>query len=141
MSNTTQFIIVDPAKRLVTGARFETLQDAERFAGLNPDEVDHGSHKRGIGYVVYEFGMFVPAREQFYFGLEGRLIAGPAVFYGYDQLGETCNLTEIPEPVWFERVAQIEFAIKHGRIKRPEIRANGKLIWQWPQPAPEGMKP
>jgi hypothetical protein len=90
---------------------------------------------------VGHFETLRDAREQNYFSIFGRLIAGAAVLYGIDEAGATIDLTTCPEPVWFDRVSQIEFAIKCGAIRRPVMKVNDEVIWRWPDPRPKGMMP
>jgi hypothetical protein len=137
MSN--QFIIVNPKARTISAARFPSLLDAQAMAGLG--NVDHGSLVRGLGYVVDEFGLFVPPMKQSYFGIGSHLIAGTAVFYGYDEAGETIDLrrSAFPDVRWFLGVNDVEASIDHGDTVRPIMAANGVVLWQWPNPPPEGM--
>ena len=141
MSNQNQYVIVDPKKRTVTSITCDSIFDAERAAGLNPGEVDHGSLSRRVGYVVYQFGAFVPPSEQSYCSIAGHLIAGPAVFYGCDEGGETVDLrkSELPDVRWYLEVNDVEAAIERDEIVRPIIAVNGIVLWEWPQPAPEGF--
>jgi hypothetical protein len=137
MSN--QFIIVNPKARTISAARFPSLLDAQAMAGLG--NVDHGSLVRGLGYVVDEFGLFVPPMQQSYFGIGNHLIAGTAVFYGYDQAGETIDLrrSEFPDVRWYLGVNDVEASIERDEIVRPIIAVNGAVHWQWPQPPPKGF--
>lgn len=133
--------IIKPKQRQVLVEHFETIHDAQAFAGL--DNVDHGVLATGLGYVVYEFAMFVPPAQQSYFGLCGRLIAGPAVLYGFNKLGDTIPLrrSEIPDVSFYLGVNDIEAAIERGEITRPYMEINNIRLWQWPHPAPKGFMP
>jgi hypothetical protein len=134
------FVIVDPKKRSVETADLGDLHSALLQAGLSPGEVDHGAISRGIGYVVAEFGLYVPPAQQHYCGIAGRLIAGSTVLYGHEG-GETVDLmaSAIPDVTFFLGINDVENAIFAGAVKRPVIRVGGALLWQWPQPAPAGM--
>jgi len=132
-----KFIIVDATKEEIRKVDCGTLHEAEVLAGLVPNEVDHGSIVRGIGYVVAEFGLFTPVNEQHYFAIEGRLTAGNAVFYGYDFLGKTIDLEKIPDVVFLYGRAVIERAFEKGLCTRPQMSADGDVFWRWPEPMPE----
>jgi hypothetical protein len=135
-----RFVVVNPRKRTIEGVTFDSVIEAQESIGLHG--VDHGVICRGLGYCVYEFGLFVPVAEQHYFGIGGQLIAGPAVFYGYDQAGETIDLrvSEFPDVRFFLGINDVENAIHIGEVERPFMAVNGVELWHWPQPAPEGMK-
>lgn len=134
-----RFVIVNPREKSVKAIECASVVDAEHEVGLSG--VDHGVIMPGLGYVVYQFGLFVPAHEQHYFGLGGQLIAGPAVFYAFDERGETMNLrlSEFPEVRFFLGVNDVEAAIAREEIMRPGMTINGVVLWEWPQPAPEGF--
>jgi len=132
--------IVDPIAHTFELVKVQTFEDAMHRAAL-PERVDHSVLMRGIGIVVYKYGLFVPAALQSYFAFGHRLYAGFALLYGYDETGRTCDL-ELPDtlrPRWFDRPAQVEEAIARGEIGRPRIVAEGEIIWSWPEPAPAGM--
>lgn len=134
-----KFVVINPKNRSIDTVDVWKLQDAEAIAGLG--NVDHGSLCRGIGYVVYEFSMFVPPSEQHYCGIAGHLIAGAAVLYGVDEAGETIDLmkSQIPDVRFYLGVNDVEAAIERGEIKRPQIAVNNAVLWQWPQTPPKGM--
>ena len=134
-----RFVIVNPHKRTVEGVDVKSLIDAQALAGLI--NVDHGQVARGLGFVVDEFAMFVSPLIQAYFELGGKLIAGAAVFYRFGELGETLDLrrSEFPDVRWYLGVNDVEASIAREEIVRPIIAVNGMLIWEWPQPAPEGF--
>jgi hypothetical protein len=133
-----QFTIINPKQKSITAVECKDLKTAEGIAGL--DKVDHGVVKRGVGIVVYEFGLFEPPATQYYFAIDRRLYAGNAVLYGFDEAGETIDMTDTTcKPVWFDRVAQILFAIRMKAIDRPMLSVNGDVLWKWPDPPPEGM--
>jgi hypothetical protein len=138
-----KFVIVDPKKRSVETVDLGDLHSALIEAGLSPGEVDHGALSRRMGYVVYQFGMFVPATEQHYCAIAGRLIAGAAVLYGVGDEGETVDLMKsaVPDVDFLLGVNDVENAIYVGKVKRPVLSVNGETLWQWPQKAPPGMMP
>ena len=136
----TQFEIIKPATRETEVVQCEELRDALVLAGLNHGAVDHGMVTRGMGIVVYEFSLFVPSAEQSYFSIGGRLYAGNAVLYGVDEMGDTVDLRMLAIPYWLQTEADVEKAIRGGLCPRPTMSVNGDTIWQWPQPAPPGMK-
>jgi hypothetical protein len=139
----TRFVVVNPFARKIEAVETETLIDAQTLAGLG--NVDHGVLGRGphfsIGYVVDEFGLFVPVSEQKYFGTCGVLIAGTAVFYGFDQAGETVSIrrSEFPDVTFYLGINDVEAAITREEVERPVIAVNGMVIWEWPNPAPADM--
>jgi hypothetical protein len=136
----TRFVVVNPRKRTKEIIECDSVVEAQASVGLYG--VDHGSICRGLGYCVYEFGMFVPVAEQHYFGIGGHLIAGPAVFYRYDEMGDTVDLrlSELPDVTFYLGVNDVEAAIDRNEVQRPFMAVNGVELWHWPQPAPEGMK-
>jgi hypothetical protein len=136
----SQYIIVNPKDRTIKPVLAETLDEAKLVAGLAIDSTDHGSLVRGLGYVVYEYGLFVPPAQQSYFGVAGKLIAGTAVFYRYDDMGETqdLRLSEFPDVRWYLGVNDVEASIDRGEIVRPTMSMNNVVFWQWPDP-PKGM--
>jgi hypothetical protein len=136
----TRFVVVNPHKRTVESVEAASVRDAQNTVGLG--KVDHGVIVKGLGYCVDEFGLFVPPSEQKYFGVFGVLIAGPAVFYAYDEAGETLDLrrSEFPDVRFYLGVNDIEAAIERGEIERPFMAVNGIELWRWPQPAPKGMR-
>lgn len=139
-----KFIVVHPEHQIVRRVEERQLRDAVRGAGLDPAKTDHGMASRKAGYVVDEFGLFKPAAKQHYFSIEGRLIAGAAVFYGIDEAGETIDMLPdmLPSVTFYLRGASdVEVAIALGRVIRPAITVNGDQVWEWPQPAPAGFMP
>lgn len=143
----TRFIIVNPQQRSVAAMTFDSLREAKVAAGLDPDATDHGSIQigskglYGLGYCVYEYSLFVPVERQHYFSLFRLLIGGPAVFYGYDEAGETIDLrkSEFPDVRFYLGINDIEAAIERGEVQRPFMAANGVTMWEWPSPAPAGF--
>lgn len=133
----TRFIVIDAAARQVREEDHRNLVMAELSVGLKPDAVDHGTIQRGLGYAVYEFGLFVPADRQHYFAIGRHLIAGNCVLYAYDQIGETIDIEGFGLTVeFFSSLEAVETAIQNRRFPRPQIAVNGEPIWTWPQPAP-----
>lgn len=133
------FVVVNPRKRTVERLTLDTVMEAQHAIGLG--NVDHGVVAPGLGYCVYEYGLFIPVAEQHYCGIGGHLIAGPAIFYAFDEAGETVNLrlSEFPHVRWYLGVNDVEHSISIGEVERPFIAVNGVTMWEWPQPAPEGM--
>jgi hypothetical protein len=129
-----KYVLINPVLRTATSGDYASLQDAEVAAGLDPGKVDHGMISRSIGYVVYEFGLFVPPAEQHYFAIGQTLIAGSAVLYGCDQFGESVDLmrSAIPDIRWFLGANDVEAAIEAREIARPQTAVNGSVMWQWP---------
>ena len=130
-----QYVLINPILRATLGRSYASLQDAEVAAGLDPGKVDHGMISRSIGYVVYEYGLFVPPAEQHYFAIGKTLVAGPAVLYGVNAWGEGVDLWQstIPDVRWFLGANDVEAAIEAGDIIRPQTSVNGLVTWQWPE--------
>ena len=135
------YVIINPHTRKKSAIVCDTIFEAQAAAGLTQG-VDHGVLVHGLGYCVYEFGLFVPIEEQKYFSVGNILFAGPAVFYRYDDYGETLSLraSEFPDVRFYLGVNDIEAAIDRGEIDRPFMAVNGVELWHWPQSAPEGMR-
>ena len=141
------FGIIDPERRTYRHQiEAPDVNDALVQAGLTPGKVDHGvlfrlSTRGGIGYVVYEYGMFVPAARQHYFAVGDTLIAGRTVLYEFAENGRTIDLHPdwVIAPRWFSSVEEIEAAIEAGEVRRPQMAVNGEVLWQWPQPAPPDL--
>jgi hypothetical protein len=137
-----KFVIIDPAVRLYQRVNVGDIEDAYAMVGLKPGTLDHSvlmplCDGGGIGLVAYDFAFFVPPLEQSYFALNGKLLAGPAVLYQYDEPGHTVDLGDtVIVTRWFNSAAQVDYLIKAGVLERPELRVNGELIWSWPEPPP-----
>jgi hypothetical protein len=142
MEGQMKYVIVNPKHRAWSTQDFPDIDTAKRAAGLDPGSIDHGMLARSVGYCVYEFGLFVPPAEQSYFSIGKTLIAGPALFYGVGEAGETIDLmrSQLPTPFFYLGANDVEAHIQAGDILRPTMAFNGELIWKWPDPAPHGMK-
>ena len=136
--------IVEPAKRETRAFECDSVNDAITEAGLERGHIDFGMISRdadsgdGIEMVVYEFGLFDPPKRQHYFTIDQRLVAGNAVLFGFDMMGESRSISrhELPDISYLNGEAEIEAAIRAGHVRRPAMRLNGQLLWQWPQPSP-----
>jgi len=135
-----KFLLIDPKARKLHVGDFPELNDAKIAAGLNPREVDHGTVARRLSIVVYEFSLFVPPEEQFYFSLGDQLFAGSAVIYQTNSIGETVNFDKtiltatFPNPGWlrwYRSVNEIEAAISGGTLRRPQTAVNDTVLWSW----------
>jgi hypothetical protein len=130
-----KFLLIDAIKKTAVISDHRSLSVAQDELGLN--RVDHGTITRGIGYVVYEFGFFVPVDQQKYAAIGNRLIAGNAVLYAYDDSGETVDFTEgdiVRHITFFGDAVAVESAIDDGILVRPQTAVNGEVLWQWPDP-------
>lgn len=130
-----KFGIIDPIKRSAEIVDADTLQDAEAMVGLNPNGTDHGSVARGLGIVVYEFGLYEKGLG--YFSIAGRLYTGGAVLYAYGDGGYTVDIEELPEIDWLRDEAAVELSISAGLIVRPRVAVGDTVYWQWPNPKPD----
>lgn len=138
-----KFVVVDPREENAFVVSEEDLTDVETSQNIGP--VDHGILARGIGYVCFEYAMYVPKEEQRYFTILGtrKLFAGTNIFYGYNILGHTIDLgdiREIGDIAWLPNYQVVEEMIATGVVLRPEIRVGKSLIWKWPDPQPEMLK-
>lgn len=138
-----KFAVVNPFTRTIEEIEADQLRDVEERIAIG--RVDHGSLSRprenpptpGLGYCVYEYALFADPAEQRYFAIRGRLMAGKAIFYGYDFEGETvdCPASRIDGQVtFFQSIDEIEAQIMFGTLVRPEMRVNGQCLWSWPRP-------
>src|SRR5262245_39070358 len=110
---------------------FEAALDA---AGLADVGRDHGAVDRSTAIVVYEYGLFEPTDQQYYFSLGRMLYGGNALLYAVDEAGETIDLKRCPEPTFYTSAADVEAAIAAGKIDRPIRAFNGAIQWEWPSP-------
>jgi len=132
-----RYAIINPkAKtlRAIDASSFEVALDVAELAAVGRD---HGMITRNLAIVVYEYGLFEPPGQQYYFALGGRLYAGNALLYACDEAGETIDLTACPEPTFFKDAAEVEAAIYMGAVARPTRSFNERIVWQWPNPPPE----
>lgn len=138
------FGIINATARTVEIADHPSDDAAKAQAGLV--NVDHGVVLRatdkahGIAIMVYEYGLFEPPEQQSFFGLAGRLYAGNAVLYAFNAGGDTVDLKVYPRVMFMPSVRAVERNIQLGLIQRPIMSANDVVIWQWPAPAPKGMR-
>lgn len=138
-----RYITIDPARTAIKVIDADSYPYAVEVAGLEVGEVDHGTIERdpitgnGIGIVVYEYSLFVPSDQQRYFSIKGKLYAGRALLYAYNESGETIDLKRVPDVVFFGSARAVEMAIEAGTLERP---ASKTLGWQWPQPMPDRFK-
>ena len=105
--------------------------------------VDHGMMRATTGFVVYEYGMFTPKEKQNYSSLFTRFIAGNALFYECDEMGETIDFTSremFQRVIFYKDWRQAAEAMNRGELHRPEISVNGEVFWQWPAPKPDLRK-
>lgn len=137
-----KFCIVDPKEKTVRTEDHPTLDLALGAAGLPFGAVDHGSFRRGLGYVVHEHSFFIPKDEQSYFRIAYQLFGGTTVFYGYDDLGQNIDFDE-QLPIHFLTADEVEDHIELGLLRRPRmvIRHPGfevedEIVWEWPNQKP-----
>ena len=139
-----KFIIIDAKKKECRVEKYEEFHDAVRAAGLDPSATDHGQFARGIAYVVYEYGHFVPKETQNYCRVGNTLISGNLVVYAYNEMGDTIAITDelfksfIPNVAFFKDHHEVETAIKRGIVRRPQMTSGDEVLWKWPESAPEG---
>lgn len=141
-----KFGIINPETHTFDVVDVDTIVKAYALAGLDPGRTDHGvaadlENKHKVCFVVYEFGFFIAVKEQHYFEICGRLVAGSALIYECDFYGRTVDLSDeavavIVAPTWFDTVDEVELAIAAGAVLRPRLAINGEVVWEWPNPAP-----
>ena len=142
-----KFGIIDPQAKTFDVIDAANIMEAYARVRLDPMKTDHGTvflmnNDHRACCIVYEFGFFIPAREQHYFAIGQRLIAGRALIYEADRHGYTVGLSDeavalIREGlVWFTSADEVELAIAAGAVPRPELAVNGEVLWAWPDPAP-----
>ena len=140
-----KFATIEPQLRRAQIGDYADLHAAERAVGLEPTKVDHGvvsrTRRRGLSIVVFEFGMFVPPPQQFYFAIGSHLYAGNAVLYAFAPAGETIDIDEpLPPLDWFADASAVERAILRGAVMRPQLKVNGEVMWSWPEPRPRDVR-
>jgi hypothetical protein len=139
-----QFAAIKPKLQVLEWIDTDMLKTAELACGLT--SVDHGVFWRkddghGLGYTLYEYALYEPPEKQSYAAVFGKFIAGNAIVYAFDPLGETIPVT--PEMIsekdikWLPTYNQAEIAMAHGLVPRPKIVVDGKLQWRWPEPKPD----
>jgi len=132
-----RYAIINPKKqtlRAIDASSFDVALDVAELAEVGRD---HGLVTRRVAIVVYEYSLYVPPAEQHYFALEGKLYGGNALLYGVGDAGETIDLTACPEPTFFKSAADVEAAIYLGKVERPVVARDEKVVWKWPDPQPE----
>lgn len=135
-----RYVTIDPTRTAVKVIDADNHPSAVEAAGLEIGQVDHGVIERdpftgiGVSICVYEYSLFVPADEQKYFAINGKLYGGKALLYAFDEKGETIDLTRVPDVFFFGSARAVEMAIAAGQIERPR---SATLGWEWPQPKPE----
>lgn len=133
----TLFVTVNAIARTVQLQAYNDLLTAQAAMGLTG--VDHGSFGSGFGYVVDEFGLYVPRDAQRYLAAGRTLIAGSMVVYAYDLMGKTRDMTEsecqilASAVLFFETYEDVEIAIAVGVVNRPQIAVDGLVVWRWPE--------
>jgi hypothetical protein len=134
-----KFALINPEKRTNEVIEAKDVKAALKHAGLEPGQVDHGSITRYIHFVCYEFCLFVPLAEQFYFTRNHKLFAGNVVFYMVNDLGETVDFDTDPSVYFLGNGYGAEQAVRSGRVDRPMVTLNGEIMWMWPDPPPADL--
>lgn len=135
-----KFLVIDPRE---CATRYRSHDDPNqalrRYTPLEPGKTDHGTISKGLGIIVGEYGLYEPAEQQSYFAIAGRLYAGPAMLYAYNELGVTISLERpmLPPIKWLKTAADVETAIQAREVERPIVAVDGVLVWSWPQPKPD----
>ena len=134
-----KFVIINPQTTRVTVVDTKDLNEAKIAAGLDPDQVDHGTifhdfRYGGVEIVVYEFGLYLPRDVARYFAIGRSLYVGPAVLYAFDAAGETIDMAEPPPISFFPDADAVERAIEARAIIRPIMAINDEVVWRWPEP-------
>jgi len=131
-----KFGIVDPHAARVEIVHAKEWPDVAKTLGIESGQTDHGLIVRdasgGLGMFCYEFGLFI--KEQRYFSVGRMLVGGAAVFYCFNDMGETVDLHEMPPIIFYRDAHEVERAIRAGDIERPKIAVNDNVLWRWPEP-------
>lgn len=139
------FAAIKPREQKLTRIEAASLETALASIGLVFGRTDHGVLRRdpetgiGLGYVVYEFGFFVPPYLTHYAACCGRLIAGNSLVYQFNGEGATVSLPDefVLDVTWLPTQVDVEVAIFKGLVPRPRIAWNNEPpTWQWPAPPP-----
>lgn len=137
-----KFILINAERQSVELIEAENFEAAKNMAGLKG--LDFGGINPALHIAVYEYGLVEKPETQRFFAIRGQLFAGNAIVFRVDieSDGETINVTDsdlhtiLSNVVFFDRVAEVLFAIKCGRVERPEMSVNGEVVWRWPDPHP-----
>lgn len=137
-------IIKSAAKQIELVDEPDVWAAMEAHTDLKRGEIDFGSLSREVKIIVYEFGMFLEPDDprDHHFSLGRQLFVGDAVIFASDDEGETIDFTDknlvLLKAVthFYQSRATVEYAIRNGRIDRPQMSLNGEIIWQWPQRNP-----
>jgi hypothetical protein len=139
-----KFTAIKPHDKKLVLIETDSLSVAEASVGLVSTKVDHGVLWRkeeigvGLGYVMYEYALFVPTDQQKYASVFGKLIAGNCIVYAFNEIGDTIPVSEdmISEKDirWLPTLWDVEMAIAHRRVTRPILAVNGEVIWRFPEP-------
>jgi hypothetical protein len=141
------FAAIKPKQQKVIPIEARDFAEALPQAGLKSGEIDFGAFRRDddylIGYAVYEYSNFVAPQEQSYAIFNGAFIAGNALVYYANPMGETISLPNIAMiqklTSYLPAARDVEQAIADGRVRRPAIVINGKVYWAWPDLPPSDM--
>jgi hypothetical protein len=132
-----KFIRIKPAEQAI--AIIEAADAHEAAPDLQRKGVDYGVFGKlpdggGIGYYVFEYGLY--ADDLPYFAINHRLYAGDALFFRYDEPGDTIDIGDWmpPLPLWLRDKSAVERAIAEGQVERPVAAINGVVVWSWPSP-------
>lgn len=137
MAKSVRYVLVRPAERRAVLVEFKSLQEAQTAAGLDPNEVDHGSLGEGHGITVYEYGLMQPVAEQHLFSIGNRLYAGNAVIYA-EADGKAVD-ARVPRITWYKDVDAVWEAIQQGDVIQPAVKVGDDVLWLWPDPKPSMM--
>ena len=130
--------IIEPATQALIPVECNDIRDAMALAGLG--HVDHSVIMPGLGIALYGIWVARAAGRASYFAIHGRLYAGNAVLYAFNQAGETVSLLQfgMPDVMFMPDADAVERNIALGLVERPQTTVNGLITWQWPErPWPE----
>lgn len=134
-----RFIVIDPARCEVKVIEKKDLNGALRATGLRLSRVDFatlfvGDDGWGLQIVVYEKGLRESPSKHRFFSLGESLFAGSAIIFAFNNKGDTVTLPDImrnPPVTFYRSYREAEAAIRRGELQRPQITANGKVVWEW----------
>lgn len=125
-----KFMHINPAAHTVSIVEGKEPKDV--YPWPSTLGVDHGVVQRGVGIVVYEYGLL--QGDGPYFSISGQLFSGDAILYGYDKRGDSVDMPNgwlPPLLAFYARKEEVEAAISWGLVHRPRATINGKTTWEW----------
>lgn len=138
-------IIINPDEKTIEMVETGSFEEALKRAGLKSGEVDwsgmgHTKDGRHITLMAYEFGLrpeWGPGQEFTYCRIGRQMYAGNLLLFAADHEGENADMKDDELELlrkymeWLPTKEACEAAITAGRLDRPVMSINGKIVWQW----------